>query len=329
MERLASLPELDRLVDRDVAALELADDLLELAAEVLERPLACVAVAHGRTSVDGRGEAARRQLDLEAVAGSDRGGILQRRAAGADDGVATREGCARRERLQPGGRMVERDAPALEQQDGAARRRSRSRSSRSRSRASARLTEPSSWSRRRTSPAFSSPRSGTTRRAAAVGVDARTSAARSQSGRVLLVADGGDDRHRAAGERAHDGLVAERQEILEAAAAARHDHDVDGRVRGDAAERGRDAGACRRALHARLGDHDVRRREPRLDRGDHVAARCRVGAGDDADRAREARQRPLALRREQPLRRQHALEALDRGEMVAEPDALDRRRRGS
>ena len=82
----------------------------------------------------------------------------------------------------------------------------------------------------------------------------------------------------------------------------------------------------RRALHPRLGDHDVRRREPRLDRCDHVAARGGVGAGDDADRAREARQRALALGCEQPFGRQHALEALDRREMVAEPDALDRRR---
>ena len=54
--------------------------------------------------------------------------------------------------------------------------------------------------------------------------------------------------------------------------------------------------------------------------GDHVAARRGVGAGDDADGAREARQRALALGREQALRSQHALEALDRGEMVAEPD---------
>ena len=34
----------------DVAALELADDLLELAAQVLERPLGRLTVAHARTS---------------------------------------------------------------------------------------------------------------------------------------------------------------------------------------------------------------------------------------------------------------------------------------
>ena len=47
MELLAPLPEQDRLVDGDVAALELADDLLQLAAQLLERRLGG---AHGRTS---------------------------------------------------------------------------------------------------------------------------------------------------------------------------------------------------------------------------------------------------------------------------------------
>src|SRR5207247_7089652 len=43
--------------------------------------------------------------------------------------------------------------------------------------------------------------------------------------RVLLVTDGGDDRHRAPGDRPHDPLVAEGEKVLEAAAASReHDH---------------------------------------------------------------------------------------------------------
>ena len=50
MERLPALPELDGLVDGHVATLEPADDLLELTAEIFERALAGVAVAHGRTS---------------------------------------------------------------------------------------------------------------------------------------------------------------------------------------------------------------------------------------------------------------------------------------
>ena len=57
--------------------------------------------------------------------------------------------------------------------------------------------------------------------------------------RVLLMAHGRDDGDGALGERPHDDLGAERQEIVEAAAAAGDDHDVDRRVRCD-------------ALHARL-----------------------------------------------------------------------------
>ena len=39
MERLASLPELDRLVEADVAALQPGDDLAQLALRLLERDL--------------------------------------------------------------------------------------------------------------------------------------------------------------------------------------------------------------------------------------------------------------------------------------------------
>ena len=44
--------------------------------------------------------------------------------------------------------------------------------------------------------------------------------------RVLLVADRGDDRHGAGGDGAHEALVRERQQILEAAAAAGDDDHV-------------------------------------------------------------------------------------------------------
>ena len=81
--------------------------------------------------------------------------------------------------------------------------------------------------------------------------------------RVLLVADRRDDRHRAGGDGAHDPLVAERQQVLEAAAAAReHDHV--------------DAGRAQTSPSA----VDERRRRPRpLDVGlgdEHVA---RAGSG--------------------------------------------------
>ena len=50
--------------------------------------------------------------------------------------------------------------------------------------------------------------------------------------RVLLVPDRRHDRHRAGGDGADDALVAERKQVVEAAAAAREDHDVDARARG-------------------------------------------------------------------------------------------------
>src|SRR4029079_12599268 len=51
VQLLAALPESDRLVHADLAALECANDLLELAAELLERRgLPYRRLAHGRTS---------------------------------------------------------------------------------------------------------------------------------------------------------------------------------------------------------------------------------------------------------------------------------------
>ena len=60
---------------------------------------------------------------------------------------------------------------------------------------------------------------------------------------VLLVPDGRDDRHRAAREGPNDALVAERQEIFEATAAASDDDDVDAGCAASARERGDRRGA--------------------------------------------------------------------------------------
>ena len=149
--------------------------------------------------------------------------------------------------------------------------------------------------------ARSSAMSGTTRRAAAVGVDARTSAARSQSGVSCSwpTADTTGTVH--VGDRAHDALVGERQQILEAAAAAR-EHDHVGAAPAQLADRGRDRGRRARALHVRLGDERRCAGGKRcVMRGEHVALGGSVVAGDEPDQPREARQRPLARRREQPL----------------------------
>ena len=91
-------------------------------------------------------------------------------------------------------------------------------------------------------------------------------------------------------------------------------------------ERGDDRGRGALALNARLPHDDRRRGEPGADRRHEVATRRGVGAREDPDRARNARERALPLGREQPLRRERALQPLERDELVAEPDPLDRGR---
>ena len=97
---------------------------------------------------------------------------------------------------------------------------------------------PGARSARRGAPssrtwASSSLRTGTAISAAAVGVGARTSAAKSHRRGVGLVADRGDDRDRRAGDGADHLLLVERPQILDRAAAARDDQQV-GRRRASA-----------------------------------------------------------------------------------------------
>ena len=139
------------------------------------------------------------------------------------------------------------------------------------------------------------------------------------------MADGGHDRHGARRDRAHEPLVRERQQVLErAAAACEHEH-VDA-ARAEILDRGRHGDRCARALHVRLRDDDVCGREARRDRGQHVALGGCVVARHKPDQARDPRQRPLALRCEQSLRGELLLQPLQRGEVLAEPEALDRER---
>ena len=136
--------------------------------------------------------------------------------------------------------------------------------------------------------------------------------------RVLLVPDGRDDGDRAVGDGSDDALVAEGEEVLEAAAAAGEDDHVDVRVLAERADRGHDLGRRARALHVGLRDEDRCRREARPDRRDDVALRRRVVPGHDADPARQERQRALALVGEETLGREGRLQLLERGEMRAE-----------
>ena len=152
-----------------------------------------------------------------------------------------------------------------------------------------------------------------------------TSAARSHSGVSCSWPTAETTGTAHAGDRPDDALVGERQQVLEAAAAA-GEHDHVGAARAEVADRGRDRRSRARALHVRLRDEHVRGREALHDVRQHVALRRRVVAGDEPDQPREAGQRALAALVEQPLRRELLLQPLERGEVRAEAEALDRER---
>ena len=79
-----------------------------------------------------------------------------------------------------------------------------------------------------------------------------------------------------------------------------------------------------RPLDQRLRDEDARGRKASVDRRDHVLPRGCVGAGDEADPAREAWQRALARGVEEPFVGERLLQPLDRRQMRTEPEALER-----
>ena len=137
---------------------------------------------------------------------------------------------------------------------------------------------------------------------------------------------GRDDGNGTRGHGPDEALVAERQEVLEAASAAReHDH-VDLGEAAKALDRLGDGRSRPRPLDVGLRDDDARRREAGGDPRQDVALGGRVVAGDERDPPREQRQAALARRVEQALRREPCLQALERRQVGSEPEALDRER---
>ena len=112
-------------------------------------------------------------------------------------------------------------------------------------------------------------------------------------GDVGLVADTAHDVHRRGANRANDALVVERPQILERAAAAADDEDVD--LVPLCRQRDRRAQRRRRvdALDDARVDHDANVRRAPRQRRRHVVERGAGERGDDADRARMRRQRAL------------------------------------
>jgi hypothetical protein len=131
------------------------------------------------------------------------------------------------------------------------------------------------------------------------------------------VADRGNDRDRGGGDCTDKPLVAEGQEVLEAAAAAGDDDDIELRHVAEAAQSLHDRGCGARALDVSLGHDDMCRWKPRLNPRQDVPLRGRVVAGDEPDLARPDGQCPLALGREQPFRCQLSLQSLQCGQVVA------------
>src|SRR5207247_11197113 len=141
---------------------------------------------------------------------------------------------------------------------------------------------------------------------------------------ALVGTYGGDDRHRAREDRAHELFVAEREEVLEAAAASRQNDDVDLGRRGDRAQRVDHRVRGERALDESLGDDDASCRKTSADRGEDILLRRSVVAGYEPDPACQERQRALPL--DDAFRCELLLQALERGEVVSEPEPLDRER---
>ena len=161
---------------------------------------------------------------------------------------------------------------------------------------------------------------------AIVGVDARTSAARSQSGVSCScpTAETTGTGHAATARTSRSSLNGSRSSKLPPPRASTITSTP------GCAQSARSASTIAlrrpRALDVRLGDEHVRRGEARLDRRDDVALRGGVVAGDEPDPARQERQRALPLGGEEALGRELRLQPLERDEVRADAEALDRER---
>ena len=170
----------------------------------------------------------------------------------------------------------------------------------------------------------SSARSGTIRFAASVGVDAARSATRSSNGRSVSWPIALTTGVSAAGHRAHQRLVAERQQVLDAAAAAGDHDDVDVGVGVEAVQRGDDLVHRGRALHRDVLDLGTARPAARR-RAFSTTSRSAALARPVIRpmRCGQERQRALALGGEQALGGQQLAQCLEPGEQLTQPDLTD------
>ena len=140
---------------------------------------------------------------------------------------------------------------------------------------------------------------------------------------VDVVADGADHGRAGARHRPHQGLVAERQEVLDPAAAAGDDDDVDLGMGVELGERGGHLGHGGGALHGDLADLEAGGRPAAPGVLDDVPLRGAGPATDQPHPSGQEGQRPLAVAVEQALLRQVPLEVLEPGEQLADADRPD------
>ena len=144
---------------------------------------------------------------------------------------------------------------------------------------------------------------------------------------VGVVADRGDDRHAQQRHRPAQGLVAEREQVGERAAAAGDDDRLDLGHGGEVAERARDRRRRVAVLDRRERPHHPPGPAAAAQPCEDVAARLAALAGDHADAARQGRSRQALLGLEEALGRQRAAQRLELGEQVAlagRPQSADR-----
>ena len=183
----------------------------------------------------------------------------------------------------------------------------------------------SAWAlrrRRSSTSACSAAVSGTTFLAASVGVAARRSATRSHSGLSGSWPTALITGVRARGDRAAQRLVGERQQILDAAAAAGDHDDVDFGVAIEFAQRLDDLRDGVGPLHRGVADREPHRGPARAPPSSRRVRR-RWPAGDQPDHVGQERDRPLEPRSRTGPRRPAAGAAVDAGQQLAHPDSAN------
>src|SRR6267143_4103111 len=140
---------------------------------------------------------------------------------------------------------------------------------------------------------------------------------------VHFVAHGRHDGHLRRRDRPGDDFFVEGPEILERAAAAADDDDVDAAERVEVAEPLGDLLGRAFSLHPARRDHDVELAEAPADHAEDVPERGAAGRGHDADLPRKSRQLALAGLVEEPFRLQARLQLLERELQRAQPFGLE------